>query len=107
MPDFTVDIGGLDALGKNLDRTNENLDQATKRLADLGPDSIGPDVLDEACADFRGDWEEGLDKLREAVEEMKGGLDGAKKAYAEIEEGLRGAFAQMESDIASGIRGGE
>lgn len=107
MPDFTVDIGGLDALGKNLDRTNENLDHATKRLADLGPDSIGPDMLDEACADFRSDWEEGLDKLREAVEEMKGGLDGAKKVYAEIEEGLRGAFAQMDSDIASGIRGGE
>ncbi|WP_034267479.1 hypothetical protein [Haloechinothrix halophila] len=67
MPDFTVDIGGLDALGKNLDRTNENLDHATKRLADLGPDSIGPDILDEACAGFRDDWEEGVDKLREAV----------------------------------------
>lgn len=107
MPDFTVDIDGLDALGKNLDRTNENLDQATKRLADLGPDSIGPDVLDEACAEFRDDWEEGLDKLRDAVEEMKGGLDGAKKTYAEIEEGLREAFTQMESDVASGIRGDE
>lgn len=107
MPDFTVDIDGLDALGKNLDRTNENLDQATKRLDELGPDSIGPDVLDEACATFREDWEEGLDKLREAVEEMKGGLDGAKQTYAEIESGLREAFSKMESEVAAGIRSGD
>lgn len=107
MPDFTVDIDGLDALGKNLDRTSSNIDQATKRLDDLGPDSIGPDVLDEACADFREDWEEGLDKLREAVDEMRGGLDGAKRTYAKIDNGLREAFAKMESDIATGIRGDE
>ena len=56
MPDFTVDIGGLTELGKNLDRTVENIDGATKRLDDLGPDSIGPEGLDEACGDFRKDW---------------------------------------------------
>jgi len=37
MPDFTVDIGGLDALGKNLDRTVDNIDQAIVRMEDIGP----------------------------------------------------------------------
>ncbi|NKQ52993.1 hypothetical protein HFP15_08880 [Amycolatopsis sp. K13G38] len=99
--DFTVDVGGLDALGKNLDRTTENIDGATKRLADLGPDSIGPDDLDEACEDFRADWEEGLDKLREAVSEIRDGLDKAKQGYAEIENDLQGSLAKMAQAIGS------
>lgn len=106
MPDFTVDIGGLDALSRNLDRTSENIDSATRKLAALGPDSIGPDSLDEACADFRSDWEEGLDKLRVAVGEVRDGVDQAKQAYAELENSLRESLAKMAQDINSaGIRG--
>lgn len=101
MADFTVDIGGLDALGKNLDRTTENIEGATKRLADLGPDSIGPDDLDEACEDFRSDWEEGLEKLREAVGEIRDGLEKAKQGYAELENSLKDSLAKMAQAIDS------
>ncbi|MCP2252246.1 hypothetical protein LY13_000985 [Prauserella aidingensis] len=59
MTDFTVDVGGLDALGKDLDRTCDNIDTATKKLADAAEDSIGTAELDEACENFRSDWEEG------------------------------------------------
>ncbi|MFC4004663.1 WXG100 family type VII secretion target [Prauserella oleivorans] len=104
MPDFTVDIGGLDALGKNLDRTVENIENATKRLEDAGPDSIGPETLDEACADFRSDWEEGLEKLRDAVSEIREGLDKAKTAYAEAEAALQDSLAKMAGDLeAAGV----
>lgn len=106
MPDFTVDIDGLHALGTNLDRTADNLDEATRKLDALGPDSIGPDDLDEATADFRFDWEEGLDKIREAVGEVKDGLEAAKQMYAKIDQGLNDAFTQMESDVAKNIRTG-
>lgn len=106
MPDFTVDIDGLVALGKNLNRTADNLDEASKRLDDLGPDSIGPDDLDEATEDFRSDWEEGLDKLRDATESLKGGVDGACQRYAAIEQALTNAFKQMEADVRDNMSGG-
>ncbi|WP_298181952.1 type VII secretion target [Saccharomonospora sp.] len=99
MTDFTVDIGGLDALGKNLDRTIENVENATKRMKDIGPDSIGPKQLDEALADFRADWEEGLEQLREAVSEIRDGLDQAKKAYAEVESDLRESLSKMADNL--------
>jgi hypothetical protein len=99
MTDFTVDVGGLDALGKNLDRTTENIESATKRLADIGPDSIGPDNLDEACEDFRSDWEEGLEKLREAIGEIRDGLDKTKQGYVEVENSIRESLAKMAQTI--------
>jgi uncharacterized coiled-coil protein SlyX len=104
MPDFTVNVGGLTELGRNLDRTVENIDLATKRLDDLGPDSIGPGKLDGACGDFRNDWEEGLDKIRKAVAEVRGGIDQTQKAYAELENALRQGMTQMATDIAAATK---
>ncbi|MEV6897231.1 hypothetical protein [Amycolatopsis sp. NPDC051372] len=105
MPDFTVDIGGLQALGKNLDRVGENIEQATKRMEDVGPDSIGPDDLDEACADFTSDWAGGLKKIKEAVSGIKGGLDNAVQGYAELEEGLKGSLQHMAAKIEEATAG--
>lgn len=99
MPDFTVDVGGLAALGKNLDRTNDNIDSATKKLADLGPDSIGSDELDRACADFRDDWKEGLELIREAVDEIRDGLDQATEGYRDLENKIRENLQQMAKAI--------
>lgn len=100
MPDFTVDIDGLDGLSKNLDRTVENIDEALTRMKDIGPDSIGPDSLDQACADFNSDWEGGLGKIREAVDEIKGAVDTATQGYAELEDGLEQSLSSMASDLA-------
>jgi hypothetical protein len=99
MPDFTVDIGGLTALGKNLDRTVDNIDQALNKMDSIGPDSIGPDDLDGACADFTSDWEGGLGKIREAVSAIKAGLDAAIKGYAELEDGLKDSLTKMADDV--------
>jgi hypothetical protein len=100
--DFTVDIGGLDALAKNLDRTVENIDGATKRLEDLGPESIGPEDLDEACEDFRSDWEEGLDKIAEAVKNVRGGIDATKQAYADLEAAITQELTKMAGHLGQG-----
>jgi hypothetical protein len=105
MPDFTVDVGGLVELGKNLDRAADNIDSATKRLDDIGPDQIGPEELDEACSDFRKDWEEGLDKIRDAIGEVRGGIDQSKQAYADLENALRQAMTQMSSDVGAAMGG--
>jgi hypothetical protein len=105
MPDFTVDVGGLTELGKNLDRTVENIDEATRKLDDLGPDSIGPGELDEATSGFRKDWEEGLDKIRDAIKEVRGGIDQTKQAYAELENALRQGMTQMSNDIGAAMGG--
>jgi hypothetical protein len=101
MPDFTVDIGGLDALGKKLDRTSENIDNATRKLADASPESIGSDELDEACADFRDVWDGGLGEIRDAVSSIKEGLDSAMKSYAELENGIEAELAKMAGDLES------
>lgn len=101
MLDFSVDIGGLDALGKNLDRTVENIDSASKRMEGVEPDSIGPEVLDEACSDFRSDWKEGLEKIREAIEKIKNSLDASKKCYAELDNAISQDLEKMASDVAA------
>lgn len=106
MTDFTVDVGGLDALGKDLDRTCDNIDSATKKLADTAEDSIGTAELDEACDDFRSEWEEGLGKLKEAVDEIRGGLSEAQKAYTEVEGDLEKSLGKMAQGIESaGLEG--
>ncbi|RRO18173.1 hypothetical protein EIL87_07965 [Saccharopolyspora rhizosphaerae] len=105
MSDFSVDIGGLDALGKNLDRTIENIEGATKRMKGGLPGSLGPAELDEACSDFRLDWEEGLDKLREAVDKIKGALDASKHAYAELDNSIATSLQKMSGDVAAETAG--
>lgn len=99
MPDYTVDIGGLDALSKNLDRTVENIDSATKQLKEAGPDKIGPDELDDACSDFRDDWKEGLDKIKDAIDDINEGLDKAQQGYAEMEKEVANGLRKMSQDL--------
>lgn len=105
LSDFSVDIGGLDALGKNLDRTIENIDGATKRMKGGGSGSLGPAELDEACSDFRADWEEGLDKLREAVGKVKDVLDASKQTYAELDNSIASSLQNMSGDVAAETTG--
>lgn len=102
MADFTVDIGGLDALQKNLDRSSENIDTATKQLADLAPGDLGPQALDQACADFRSDWKGGLGEIRDAVSAIWEGLDYAKNAYSEVEHVINTNLHEMAGSIAGG-----
>lgn len=102
MPDFTVDIGGLDALAKNLDRSCDNIDSATKDLADLAPSALGPEDLDTACTDFRDAWKDGLDELRDAVDEISEGLGKAKKSYADVEETIATNLREMREGLSEG-----
>lgn len=90
---------------KNLHRAEENLGGALKAMEDIGPASIGPDFLDEACADFREDWQRGIDKIGECVGKITAGLGDAKKTYAELENALREGFAQMHEAVEAGRAG--
>lgn len=105
MPDFTVDIGGLDALKKNINRSADNVDDCTKRLANLAPDSVGSDDLDQACADFREYWKEGLEEIREAAKDIAKGIDKAAQGYRDTEEGIRDAMKKMEAELDRGKAG--
>lgn len=105
MSDFTVSIDGLTGLTKNLGRAKENIDGALKAMEDIGPDSIGPDDLDEACAEFRDDWQRGISKIGEAVDKITGALGKTRDTYAEIENALDEGFRKMQDAIASGTAG--
>jgi hypothetical protein len=105
MSEFTVDIGGLDALGKNLNRAKENIDGALKAMEDIGPDSVGPDELDDACAEFREDWERGIKKLGECVGKITDALGTAKGKYAEFETALQDNLTKMKHAVESGTAG--
>jgi hypothetical protein len=48
---------------------------------------------------------EGLDKIREAVEEVRGGIDQTKKADEELENALRQGMTQMSNDIGAAMGG--
>lgn len=100
MADFTVDIDGLRGLLTNLERTQENIDSATKRLADLGSDSIGTWGLNQAYAEFRDDWDDGLGEIEEAVGKVQEGLSKAIKSYADIEEGITESLRKMREELA-------
>ncbi|MEV0704141.1 hypothetical protein AB0I53_40345 [Saccharopolyspora sp. NPDC050389] len=104
MTDFRVDLGGLDALRKNLERAMDNVDQATKRIQDAGLGSIGPAVLDEACADFRTDWKEGLDKIKETVEQITSAVVDTKQSYAELDTAISKNLEKMAADVAAMTR---
>ncbi len=54
-----------------------------------------------ACADFKSDWEGGFDKLREAVDGIKGAVDQAVQGYSELETGLEDTLRKMKADIAA------
>ncbi len=105
MSDFTVDIDGLEALGKDMERARDNLDSALKAMEDIGPDSIGPDNLDDACAEFRDDWDRGLNKIRECVEQITEALKNARKSYAEIEDAISGGFTEMRAAMEDATQG--
>lgn len=105
--DYTVDLNGLSGLDKNLKRTSENIDKATKRLKDEGPDKIGPDSLDSACSDFRSEWETGLDKLKDAIKGVRGKLDECVKEYAKAEEDISKNLAKAAKEAKSAHLGGE
>ncbi len=99
MPDFTVDVGGLDALSKNLRRCVESLNGALTAMRDVGPESLGAEDLDQACADFREDWEYGLSKIREFVDNLGEGLDKVRQNYAEVEAALSKGFSSMRDQL--------
>ncbi|RCW45157.1 hypothetical protein DFQ14_103121 [Halopolyspora algeriensis] len=105
MSDFTVDIGGLEAMEKNLDRAKDNLGSALKAMEDIGPDSIGPDSLDEACAQFREDWQRGIGEIGECVDKITTGLGQAKNQYQQLESALQDGFAKMHEAVESGRAG--
>lgn len=105
VPDFTVDIGALDAMETNLRRAEENLGSALKAMEDIGPDSIGPDFLDEACAQFREDWQRGIGEISKSVDKITTGLGDAKKTYAELETALRDGFAKMHAEVQAATPG--
>lgn len=99
MPDFTVDIGGLDALVKNIDRSAENIDTVTKRLANLETNEVGPEDLERACSDFRDDWKDGLGEMEDAMDEVREGLEGAKGSYQDIEDTIAENLKKMEDRL--------
>ncbi|SDP02408.1 hypothetical protein SAMN04487905_101478 [Actinopolyspora xinjiangensis] len=105
MSDFTVDIESLDAMEKNLNRAEENLRSALKAMDDIGPHSIGPDELDEACAEFRDDWQHGIDEIGECVKKITEALGSAKKQYQELENAITEGFTRMREAIESGEAG--
>ena len=105
MPDFTVDIGGPDALSKNLNRAKDNIDGALKAMEDIGPDSVAPDDLDDACAEFRGDRERGIKKLGERVGKITDALGTATGKYIEFEAALQENLTKMQHAIESGSAG--
>jgi hypothetical protein len=104
--DFTVEIGGLKALGGNLRHCADNLEGALDALNTIGGDSLGRSSLDDACNDFQDSWRHGLDKIRECSQKLVDGVDASRKDYAEVDGVLRKGFGGMAEDIGNPQAGG-
>jgi hypothetical protein len=74
-------------------------------MEDIGADSVAPDDLDDACAEFREDRERGIKKLGERVGKITDALGTAKGKYIEFEAALQENLTKMQHAIESGSAG--
>lgn len=98
-PDLKVDDDKMRLLVHRLRESDDRMQGAVRRLEKAGPKGLGTEALDEACAEFQGQWENGIDKIGKATRKVTDGLRSALELHM-------GNDARVARIFADGKRGG-
>ena len=99
--DFEVD---LQSMGKAAQGLNDSVSLfKDKDVEDLVPskDDVGHDAVWDAVDEFKNRWEEGVNNLRQDVEEMAGRLGKIAMNYFETDKAGQDALKTLTSTIAA------
>jgi uncharacterized protein YukE len=85
---FTAELAALQKLSKDLSDCTTELEHGLDALKEIGPKGLGYDFLDEACEHFGDKWDNGLNRIRDIVEDVADKVGKIGKEYAKNESGV-------------------
>lgn len=92
MSGFAVEVRELRKLVARLQDCAGELESGLNALRDIGPKGLGFDFFDEACEHFQDKWENGLDEIRDSVDDLKSGLKQITDNYEKNEHNVAEAM---------------
>src|SRR5262245_24733995 len=95
---YTVELVSLQRLAKDLGSCTKELEHGLDALKEVGPKGLGYDYLDDACEHFGDKWDNGLNRIRDIVEDIQGKVKKIGSEYAKNESGVIEAL----KDVGSG-----
>ncbi len=89
---FQIDIAKTERMLDRLEECNERMQQARKRLKNVGPKTLGTDGLDNACDTFQSEWDDGIKRIEDAAKDIKDRLRSTIDTYKKSEEATAEGF---------------
>lgn len=93
---YTVELASLQKLAKDLEDCTQELEHGLDALKEIGPKGLGYDFLDDACEHFGDKWDNGLNRIRDIVGDIKGKVGKIGSAYAKSESGVIKALKDVD-----------
>jgi hypothetical protein len=92
---YAVELAALRKLARDLDDCTTELEHGLNALKEIGPKGLGYDFLDDACEHFGDKWDNGLNRIREIVDDVKGKVRKIGSEYAKNESGIIDALKDV------------
>lgn len=92
---YTVELAALQKLGKDLGSCTKELEHGLDALKEIGPKGLGYDFLDDACEHFGDKWDNGLNRIRDIVEDIQDKVKKIGSEYAKSESGVIDALKDV------------
>lgn len=89
---FQIDITATERALHKLEECDERMQQARKRLKNVGPKTLGTNGLDNACDTFQSEWDDGIKRIEDAAKDIKDRLRTTIDAYKAGEESTAKGF---------------
>ncbi|SCK56606.1 hypothetical protein H181DRAFT_05273 [Streptomyces sp. WMMB 714] len=89
---FQIDIAKTERMLDRLEECNERMQQARKRLKNVGPKTLGTNGLDNACDTFQSEWDDGIKRIEDAAKGIKDRLRSTIDTYKKSEEATAEGF---------------
>lgn len=89
---FQIDIAATERIVNKLDECDERMQQARKRLKNVGPKTLGTNGLDNACDTFQSEWDDGIKRIEDAAKDIKDRLRDTVDAYKAGEKATAEGF---------------
>jgi hypothetical protein len=89
---FKIDVAAAERMLDKLEECGERMQQARKRLKNVGPKTLGTNGLDNACETFQSEWDDGIKRIEDASKDIKSRLRSTIDTYKKSEEATAEGF---------------